>query len=89
MLQVGELDVDDGLDDAILGRDPGVCFGGAAVVCEQVVDAPDNCREVWAGVDGVIFRVVDVGDANTRRFKVSGDFVDGWWCGVESVVGEW
>ena len=37
MLQVGELDLDNGLDDAILGRDPGLYSGGAAVVLEQVV----------------------------------------------------
>jgi len=34
VLKVGEFDVDDGLDDAILGLDPGLCVSGAAVVFE-------------------------------------------------------
>ena len=42
-MQVGELDVDDGLDDAILGRDPGLCADDAAVVLVQVVDTVEDC----------------------------------------------
>ena len=55
VLQVGELDLDDGLDDAILGRDPGLCADGAAVVFKQVVDTPDDCWEVRTGVDSLVF----------------------------------
>ena len=57
VLQVGELDVDDGLDDAILGRDPGLCVDGAAVVFEQVVHTALDCWKVCTEVDVCDFRI--------------------------------
>lgn len=90
MLQVGEFDVDDALDDAILGRDPGLCVDGAAVVCEQVVDTPDDCWEVWIRVDDFVCWVTEVGENDTLRLEIFGNCVDDGWCGVGSgVVGEW